>query len=60
MSFVRLHVPHNLFIEHRLGSYPYAAFSVHGLIYDYLLEGFRVRCYVKDTVDVALEMLPLE
>ena len=51
-----LSVPLDHFFEHGLGPYPYAAFSVHGLIYDHLFEGFRVLCYVKDTVDVALEV----
>ena len=51
-----LSVPLDHFIEHRLGSYPYATFSVHGLIYDHLLKSFRVLCYVKDTIYVALEV----
>ena len=51
-----LSVPLDHFIKHRLWSYPYVAFSVHSLIYDHLLEGFRMFCYVKDTLDVALEM----
>ena len=44
------------FLEHGLGSYPYASFAVHRLIYDHILKGFRMLCYVKDFVDVALEV----
>ena len=51
-----LPVPLDHLFEHGFGPYPYASFTIHGLIYDHLLEGFRMFCYVKDTVDVALEM----
>ena len=51
-----LSVPLDHFFEHGLGSYPYATFSVHGLIYDHLLKSFRMLCYVNDTIHVALEM----
>jgi len=34
-----LAVPLDHFFEYGVGSYPYAAFSVHGLIYDHLLAG---------------------
>ena len=51
-----LPVPLDHLFEHSFGPYPYASFTIHGLIYDHLLEGFRMFCYVKDTVDVALEM----
>ena len=39
-----LSVPFDFLLKHRLWSYPYAAFSVHGLIYDHFLEGFRMFC----------------
>ena len=51
-----LSIPLDHFFEHGFGPYPYTSFTIHGLIYDHLLEGFRMFCYVKDTVDVALEM----
>ena len=44
------------FLKHGLRSYPDASFVVHRLIYDDILEGFRMLRYVKDTIDVALEM----
>ena len=46
----------NDFLKHRLRSYPYAFLTIHRLIYDHVLESFRMLCYVKDTIDVALEM----
>ena len=51
-----LAIPLNYFLKHSLWSYPYTSFAVHRLIYDHLLKGFRMLCYVKDTIDVALEM----
>ena len=46
----------NDFLKHRLRSYPNAFLAIHRLIYDHVLESFRMLCYVKDTIDVALEM----
>ena len=42
--------------EHGLGSYPYAFLAVHRLIYDNILKSFRMLRYVKDTIEIALEM----
>ena len=44
------------FLEHGLGSYPYASFAVHRLIYNNILEGLGMLCYMKDTIYVALEV----
>ena len=46
----------NDFLKHGPRSYPDASFAVHRLIYDNVLKGFRMLCYVKDTIDVALEV----
>ena len=44
------------FLKHGLRPCPNASFAVHRLIYDHLLEGFRMLRYVKDTIYVALEV----
>ena len=45
------------FLEHGLGSYPDASLAVHRLIYDHVLKSLGMLCYMKNTIDVALEVL---
>ena len=51
-----LSVPLDYLLEHSFGSYPYASFTIHGLINHDILQCLRMLGDVKDTINVALEM----
>lgn len=49
-------VSFNDLVEHALRPYPYASFSIHGLIYDDVLKRFGMLGYMENFVDVPLEV----
>ena len=42
--------------KHGLRPYPYILVSVHGLIYDHVFKRLGVLCYMKDAINIALEV----
>jgi len=51
-----LSVPFDFLLKNRLRSYPYAAVSVHGLIYDHVFQGFRMLCNMEYLIDIPFEV----